>query len=286
MSLNGPTAARLYDEHVDVIYTYAARRVGPDAAVAVVEEVFEQALRKNAERPPHTSSDLGWLLAMTTAFLRRHSEAECRRLQDWQPTQRTTSQAVPRVSDPLLANDSEDPSIALTTQVMAAIADLEPVERDVLFLVAWEGCSSALTAAATGIRQNEIRPTLARIRKEIRHIVSGTTADSPTKPPKKTPSKRLKNKANPAPPVPAESAQSDTDTATDTDMAADTVMAGGSGMTADAEAWVDAEVNAGIAVNPAPEVDSHNEPIEPIEPDEPSDEPLKPSADTPDADAS
>jgi DNA-directed RNA polymerase specialized sigma24 family protein len=183
VSLNGPAAARLYDEHVDAIYTYAARRVGPDAAVNVVEEVFEHALRKNAERPAHTASDLGWLLAMATAFLRRHSEVECRRLQAWEPVQRNTSRAVPRVSDPLLSNDAEDPTVTMTTQVMAAIAELEPVERDVLFLVAWEGCSSALTATATGLPQNEIRPTLARIRKEIRQTVAARRATTaPTEP--------------------------------------------------------------------------------------------------------
>ena len=176
MSLNGPAAARLYDEHVDAIYSYAARRVGPGAAVSVVEEVFEQALRKDAQRPPHTASDLGWLLAMATAFLRRHSEIECRRLEAWEPVQRETSRAIPRVSDPLLSSDAEDPAATMTTQVMAAIADLEPVERDVLFLVAWEGCSSALTATATGLPQNEIRPTLARIRKTIRQTVTAAKA--------------------------------------------------------------------------------------------------------------
>jgi len=174
--LNGPAAARLYDEHVDAIYSYAARRVGPDAAVTVVENVFEHALRRNAERPAHTASDLGWLLAMATAFLRRHSETECRRLRTWEPTQRDTSRAIPRVSDPLLSNDAEDPTVTLTTSVMAAVADLEPVERDVLFLVAWEGCSSGLTATATGLQQNEIRPLLSRLRKEIRRSVATTTS--------------------------------------------------------------------------------------------------------------
>ena len=174
--MNGPAAARLYDEHVDAIYSYAARRVGPDAAVTVVENVFEHALRRNAERPAHTASDLGWLLAMATAFLRRHSETECRRLRTWEPTQRDTSRAIPRVSDPLLSNDAEDPTVTLTTSVMAAVADLEPVERDVLFLVAWEGCSSGLTATATGLQQNEIRPLLSRLRKEIRRSVATTTS--------------------------------------------------------------------------------------------------------------
>jgi DNA-directed RNA polymerase specialized sigma24 family protein len=172
VSLNGPAAARLYDEHVDAIYAYAARRVGPQAAVEVVENVFDHALRQDAQRPAHTGTDLGWLLAMATAFLRRHSETECRRLRDWQPPTRSTSQAIPRVTDPLLAETVEDGGTITTARVMAAIAELDPVERDLLFLIAWEGCSSSLTAVATGVPQNEIRSRLSAIRKEIRRRVA------------------------------------------------------------------------------------------------------------------
>ncbi len=177
MSLNGPAAARLYDEHVDAIYAYAARRVGPQAAVQVVEDVFEHALRQDARRPAHTGTDLGWLLAMATAFLRRHSETECRRLRDWQPPTRSTSQAIPRVTDPLLADTVEDGGTITTARVMAAIAELDPVERDVLFLIAWEGCSSSLTAVATGVPQNEVRSRLSAIRKEIRRRVTASISE-------------------------------------------------------------------------------------------------------------
>lgn len=172
MSLNGPAAARLYDEHVDAIYSYAARRVGPRAAVEVVEAVFEHALRQDAERPAQTGTDLGWLLAMATAFLRRHGETECRILRDWQPPSRATSQVIPRVTDPLLADTVEDGGTITTARVMAAVAELEPLERDLLFLIAWEGCSSSLAAVATGIPQSEVRSRLAAIRKEIRRRVA------------------------------------------------------------------------------------------------------------------
>jgi len=172
VSLNGPAAARLYDEHVDAIYAYAARRVGPQAGVEVVENVFEHALRQDAQRPAHTGTDLGWLLAMATAFLRRHSETECRRLRDWQPPTRSTSRVIPRVTDPLLAETVEDGGTVTTARVMAAAAELEPTERDLLFLIAWEGCSSSLAAVATGIPQSEVRSRLNAIRKEIRRCVA------------------------------------------------------------------------------------------------------------------
>lgn len=176
MSLNGPAAARLYDEHVDAIYGYAARRVGPDAAVTVVEDVFEQALRQEAKRPASASSDLGWLLAIATAFLRRHSETERTRLVDWaaQPDRATPLS----VNDPLLSGEGESVRATLTAEVMAAVAELEPAERDLLFLVAWEGCSSSLTATATGIPQSEIRGRLSAVRKELRNRVSRSSDDT------------------------------------------------------------------------------------------------------------
>ncbi len=177
MSLNGPAAARLYDEHVDAIYAYAARRVGPQAAVEVVQDVFEHALRQDAQRPAHTGTDLGWLLAMATAFLRRHGETECRRLRDWQPPTRSTSQAIPRVTDPLLAQTTQDGGTVTTARVMAVVADLDPIERDLLFLIAWEGCSSSLAAVATGVPQNEVRSRLSAIRKEIRRRVAAGTSE-------------------------------------------------------------------------------------------------------------
>ena len=180
MSLNGPTAARLYDKHVGAVYSYAARRVGSDVAVTVVEDVFEHALGQQARRPEKASSDLGWLLAITTAFLRRHSATERGRLLNWTGERSTGSGSMPRVTDPLLSSDAEDAAVISTAKVMAAVAELEPEDRDVLFLVAWEGCSSGLAAAATGIPQGNVRSRLSAVRKELRRRVGDTDTSNET----------------------------------------------------------------------------------------------------------
>ncbi len=57
---------------------------------------------------------------------------------------------------------------------MAAVAELEPADRDVLFLVAWEGCSSALVSAATGIPPGNVRSRLSAVRKELCRRVGDT----------------------------------------------------------------------------------------------------------------
>lgn len=180
MSLNGPAAARLYDQHVDAVYSYAARRVGSDTAVTVVEDVFEHALGQQAQRPEKASSDLGWLLAITTAFLRRHAETERGRLLNWAGERAAGSGSIPRVTDPLLSSDAEDAAVVSTAKVMAAVAELEPEDRDLLFLVAWEGCSSALVSAATGIPQSNIRSRLSAVRKELRRRVGDNDTSDDT----------------------------------------------------------------------------------------------------------
>jgi DNA-directed RNA polymerase specialized sigma24 family protein len=162
-------AASLYDKHVGAVYSYAARRVGRDAAVTVVKDVFEHALGQQARRPEKASSDLGWLLAITTAFLRRHSATECGR-----------SGSTPRVTDPLLSSDADDAAVASTAKVMAAVAELEPEDRDLLFLIAWEGCSSSLVSAATGIPQGNVRSRLSAVRKELRRRVGDAATTNET----------------------------------------------------------------------------------------------------------
>jgi len=195
VSLNGPTAARLYDKHVGAVYSYAARRVGRDVAVTVVEDVFEHALGQQARRPEKASSDLGWLLAITTAFLRRHSATERGRLLNWTGERAIGSESTPRVTDPLLSSDAEDAAVISTAKVMAAVAELEPEDRDLLFLVAWEGCSSSLAAAATGIPQGNVRSRLSVVRKELRRRVGDTDASDGTDVGTERPTERINGAA-------------------------------------------------------------------------------------------
>ncbi|MFT7326224.1 MAG: DNA-directed RNA polymerase specialized sigma24 family protein, partial [Ilumatobacter sp.] len=90
------------------------------------------------------------------------------------------SGSIPRVTDPLLSSDADDAAVASTAKVMAAVAELEPEDRDLLFLVAWEGCSSALVSAATGIPQGNVRSRLSAVRKELRRRVGDTANETET----------------------------------------------------------------------------------------------------------
>lgn len=162
--MSGPVAARLYDDHVDAIYGYVARRLGPELAVEVVADVFEQALRTH-ERRAAKVSDRGWLLALATALLRRHGATECRRLENW------TADHAPAGStakDPLLpAADAATSEIAMA---MHAAARLDPLDRDLLFLAAWEHCSTTEAAEATGLTPAAVRTRMNALRKELKRL--------------------------------------------------------------------------------------------------------------------
>lgn len=166
-NLTGPAAARLYDEHVDAIYAYIARRVGPEIAVDVVGEVFEQALRKHGEDVETKGTERGRLLAIATAYLRRHSAIEHDRLVRWgrdqaiAPTHRVAN-------DPLLSVWANEAASSRTSLTMAAVAELEPADRDLLFLVAWERCTTDVAAEAVGIPPGNVKSRLSVIRKELK----------------------------------------------------------------------------------------------------------------------
>ena len=165
MSLNGPAAARLYDEHADAIYAYIARRLGAVAGVVVVGEVFEHALR--TQRNESSDTERGWLLAIATALLRRYGADEAKRLRNWS-SEAERSGAPPVVNDPLLAGHAGQVAGATTDAVMAAVADLEPVDRDVLLLVAWEHYPPRVVGEAVGLSPRDIRSRLGSIRKELK----------------------------------------------------------------------------------------------------------------------
>lgn len=174
MSLDGPAAVRLYDDHVDAIYSYVARRLGTGPAIDVVAGVFQHAQR--AERPSTSRSERGWLLAIASALLRRHAETERARLLGWVEITGTTSTSVGS-SDPLIASAAARDAVANTTAVMTAVAELEPVDRDLLLLAAWERCPNIELAEAVGIPPRDVRARLNGVRREVKRLVTGSHPD-------------------------------------------------------------------------------------------------------------
>ena len=170
MSLNGPAAARLYDDHVDMVYGYVARRLGPEASSDVVAAVFEQALATYDRFVDSKSSQRGWLLGLATNAIRLRWPIERQRLQSWAALARPQSPGA--TGDPLLASNADNTPDPDIVAAMSAVAELDPLDRDILLLVGWERCEPGVVADALDISTNDVRTGLRRARKNLKRIAA------------------------------------------------------------------------------------------------------------------
>lgn len=159
--------AAWFELHVDAIHAYASRRVGPDIGAEVAAETFRTALESFGRYDSALGSERAWLYGIASNVLRRHWRVEQRRLRAYTLH---GSVAGPSSIDPLLGVDEHVDAQRQLTTVMKGIERLESIDRDLLFLSAWEGCSSAEVASALGLRPSTVRRRLQRIRAELRQV--------------------------------------------------------------------------------------------------------------------
>lgn len=163
----GVDPAGLYDEHVDAVYLYVARRLGPELARDVIADVFEAAIAGLNGFDPARGSARAWLFGIATNLMRRHWRTEVRRLRAWE---RAGAQ-VGVTGDPLLGVEDRIDATRRVADVMAAIGDLSPDDRDLLLLIAWEGAPYAACAAILDIPVGTVRSRLNRIRRDLRSAI-------------------------------------------------------------------------------------------------------------------
>ncbi len=157
-------AARLFDEHVDAVYGYVARRLGRDIAADVVGDVFEIALSQADRYEAARGSERAWLFGIATNLMRRHWRTEQRR---FRANLKLANRPVVR-GDALLDVAERIDASTDAERVMTAVADLAPEDRDLLLLVAWESVPYKLCAEILGVPVGTVRSRLHRIRRELR----------------------------------------------------------------------------------------------------------------------
>lgn len=159
--------AHLYDDHVDAVYAYLARRLGREVAADLVGDVFEAAVAHADRYDPDRGSQRAWLFGIATNLLRRHWRTEERRLRAWHRAEARVAVAFDPLIDVAGQLDADDDAAA----VMRAIADLPDEDRDLLFLVAWEGVPHAVCAEILDVPAGTVRSRLHRIRRQLRTAI-------------------------------------------------------------------------------------------------------------------
>ena len=132
-----------------MIYGYVARRLGPEVSTEVIATVFEQALTTYDRFVDSKVSQRGWLLGLATNAIRQRWPIERQRLQSWAAL---SLPVVPSATgDPLLASSAKAGTDPTVVAAMSALAEIDPLDRDILLLVAWERCEPGVVADALDI---------------------------------------------------------------------------------------------------------------------------------------
>lgn len=154
-SLHEPAAfGELFDRHARAVHAYVSRRLGADRADDVCADTFRLAFEKRAAFDVARGDVRPWLFGIATNLVRRHGRDEERRLR-----------ALGRIATDGAAGE---PALPASPEVGAALVVLEPGDRDVVLLIAWEDLSYDQVAAALDIPVGTVRSRLHRARRLLR----------------------------------------------------------------------------------------------------------------------
>jgi RNA polymerase sigma-70 factor (ECF subfamily) len=156
----------IFDRHFDTVCRYLTRRVGPDAGEELAAETFAQAFDVRGEYDPHRGEVRAWLFGIAVNLLRHHYRKETRQLRAYARSG----------LDPVVDHegDAEDrlEADAMGPRVAAALAKLNPNDREVLLLYAWAELGYEEIAAALDVPVGTIRSRLSRSRARVVELLS------------------------------------------------------------------------------------------------------------------
>ena len=129
--------AAMYDDHVDLVFAYLARRVGAQLARDLTGEVFRIGLERISSFDPTLGSARSWLLGIATNEVRHHWRSEQRRLRALALVGRRDAAD----GDPLGGVDDHLDAMSRLDRVIDAIERLSPEDRDLS--CSWPGKDAA-----------------------------------------------------------------------------------------------------------------------------------------------
>jgi RNA polymerase sigma-70 factor (ECF subfamily) len=158
----------VYEQNVDAIFGFLARRVGPDLAEELTSQTFLEAFVGRESFDPDRGSQPAWLFGIAVNLLRHHYRHEERGLR----AMANLAGRLPRsgqVGDGIDEDALADRLVAgeRWATVARALADLAPGERDVLLLYAWAELSYADIASVLGVPVGTVRSRLNRARSHL-----------------------------------------------------------------------------------------------------------------------
>jgi RNA polymerase sigma-70 factor (ECF subfamily) len=157
----------VFDRHFAGIHRYLTRRAGREVADELAVETFVVAFRRRRTYQADRSDARPWLFGIAANLLRDEWRHEQRQLRAWE---RAASGGAPREDAEGLLDRVE--AQAVTPVVGAALASLEPGDRETLTLFAWAEMSYEEIADALAIPVGTVRSRMHRARKQVRAMLT------------------------------------------------------------------------------------------------------------------
>jgi RNA polymerase sigma-70 factor (ECF subfamily) len=158
----------IFDRHFNAVHRYIARRAGRQRADDLASQTFVVAFETRARFRPDSPSARPWLLGIATKLLANDRRAEQRLLETYGQLSVDARRTAGASSPPEPAED-----------VAAALAKLDPGQRDVLLLHAWGELSYEEIADALEIPVGTVRSRLSRARASLQIELEPTVAAAP-----------------------------------------------------------------------------------------------------------
>jgi RNA polymerase sigma factor (sigma-70 family) len=149
--------AIVFDRHFAAVHRYLARRVGRELADDLASLCFTVAFERRSSFDPQFGSARPWLYGIATNLLR----------ENWRAEQRSLA-IVAQLSRERTGLDGEPIAEGGDVELARALGSLEPAQRDVLLLYAWEELTYEEISAAIGVPVGTVRSRLARARARMR----------------------------------------------------------------------------------------------------------------------
>ena len=148
------------DRHFHAVAAFLARRVGPDTAQDLAQEVFVTAFRKRAKFDPTYGSARPWLFGIANKAVASHRREERRQLELLQRAVALPEPVVTRA-------DGLDPHL------YAGLTALNRRDRDALLLHAWGELNYDEIAVALGVPVGTVRSRIHRARRQLTAHLGG-----------------------------------------------------------------------------------------------------------------
>lgn len=159
--------ATIFDRHYDIVYRYAAARLGQHDGEEIAAQTFLVALEGIDGYDLSRPNARPWLFGIATNLVRHHHRSAGR-----------TLRAHARLRAGLKRPDDDETSAIDLRQdarpALAAIGALPRGERDVLMLFVWADLSYDEIAAALGVPVGTVRSRLHRARTTLRGHLAAT----------------------------------------------------------------------------------------------------------------